>query len=80
MLNEIIVAGRRLDVEDVHFMEDNAFVSLVFDTAGRIIFAIDSNDLSIFLRGQDCIAVAPDVDTLVHTLLAVCRILPHTER
>ncbi|AKL10561.1 TPA: sensor domain-containing diguanylate cyclase [Kluyvera intermedia] len=39
MLNEIIVAGRKLELEDVHFMEDNAFVSLVFDTAGRIIFA-----------------------------------------
>lgn len=41
MLNEIIVAGRRLDVEDVHFMEDNAFVSLVFDTAGHVIYASD---------------------------------------
>ena len=48
--------------------------------AGRIAFAVDGNDLSVFFRGQDRIAVAPDVDTLVHTLLAVCRILPHTER
>jgi diguanylate cyclase (GGDEF)-like protein/PAS domain S-box-containing protein len=39
MLNEIIVAGRKLELENVHFMEDNAFVSLVFDTAGHIIYA-----------------------------------------
>ena len=39
MLNEIIVAGKKLELEDVHFMEENAFVSLVFDTVGRIIFA-----------------------------------------
>ena len=30
---------KKLELEDVHFMEENAFVSLVFDTAGRIIFA-----------------------------------------
>ena len=46
---------------------------------GCMAFVFDSDDLAVFFRGQDRIAVAPDVDTRVHTFLAVCRILPHTE-
>jgi len=39
MLNEIIVSGRILELETVHSVEDNAFVSLVFDHAGKLIYA-----------------------------------------
>lgn len=39
MLNEIIVSGRILELETVHSAEDNAFVSLVFDIAGNVIYA-----------------------------------------
>nr|WP_318383904.1 sensor domain-containing diguanylate cyclase [uncultured Enterobacter sp.] len=39
MLNEIIVSGRTLEIENSNDMEDNAFVSLVLDTAGHIIYA-----------------------------------------
>ncbi len=31
--------GRTLEIETVNHMEDNAFVSLVLDTSGRIIYA-----------------------------------------
>lgn len=39
MFNEIVVSGRTLEIETVNHMEDNAFVSLVLDTSGRIIYA-----------------------------------------
>ncbi|WP_200552416.1 sensor domain-containing diguanylate cyclase [Kosakonia sp. LAM2021] len=39
MVNEIMVSGRKLEIEAVNYMEDNAFVSLVLDTAGRLIHA-----------------------------------------
>ncbi|WP_342323707.1 sensor domain-containing diguanylate cyclase [Kosakonia sp. BYX6] len=39
MLNEIMVSGRKLEIEAVNYMEDNAFVSLVLDTSGRLIHA-----------------------------------------
>jgi diguanylate cyclase (GGDEF)-like protein/PAS domain S-box-containing protein len=39
MLNEIIVSGRTLELKTVHSVEDNAFVSLVFDSAGKLIHA-----------------------------------------
>lgn len=60
MLNEIIVSGRILELETVHSVEDNAFVSLVFDIGGNVIYASDPfyhlvgfdkheiNDLSLF--------------------------------
>lgn len=39
MVNEIMVSGRKLEIEAVNYMEDNAFVSLVLDTAGRLVHA-----------------------------------------
>ncbi len=39
MLNEIMVSGRKLEIEAVNYMEDNAFVSLVLDTSGQLIYA-----------------------------------------
>lgn len=39
MFNEIMVSGRKLEIEAVNYMEDNAFVSLVIDTSGQLIHA-----------------------------------------
>lgn len=39
MVNEIIVSGRKLEIENINYMEGNAFVSLVLDTSGHIIYA-----------------------------------------
>ncbi|XTZ39156.1 GGDEF domain-containing protein [Salmonella enterica] len=39
MFNEIMVSGRKLEIETVNYMEDNAFVSLVLDLSGHTIFA-----------------------------------------
>lgn len=39
MFNEIMVSGRKLEIEAVNYMEDNAFVSLVLDTSGQLIHA-----------------------------------------
>lgn len=65
MLNEIIVSGRTLKLETVHSVEDNAFVSLVFDVAGKIIYASDPfYHLSGFgedeLKGMDLFQSASD--------------------
>ena len=39
MLNEIIVSGRKLELEKFSYMADNAFMSLVLDIKGAVIFA-----------------------------------------